>query len=162
MDARGLLVNWAYGWSLPRGRRLPAPVAGGVRIDLGVPSRAVRFVLPGLDRLSIARLGRGWTAVGTEVKTLSGWARLRACVGDGWSMYPACELMTIEFTARPGTLPGGYTARMSADGATIVATVLDGDNALASSARLARWGRYGIVDQVETSARHRRLAWRPR
>ena len=71
-------------------------------------------------------------------------------------MHPACELMTIEFAARPVTLRDGYTARISADGAATVVTVRDGENVLAASARLARWGAYGIVDQVETSARHRR------
>jgi len=87
---------------------------------------------------------------------MAGSAALSACVGDGWLMYSACELMTSQFTAGPVSLPGGYTSRVARDGATIVAVVLDGAGTVASSARLARWGGYGIVDQVETSLRHRR------
>jgi predicted GNAT family acetyltransferase len=42
----------------------------------------------------------------------------------------------------------------------VVAEVSVGDGAVVSSARLARWGRYGIIDQVETvpGFRHRGLA----
>ncbi len=40
--------------------------------------------------------------------------------------------------------------------ARLVATVIDGIGATAASGRLAPAGRFGIIDQVETSPAHRR------
>ena len=108
------------------------------------------------DPTLTTRLGNALTTAGTEVKALTSTAVLRASLGDDWSMYGACELMTSAFAHNRIVLADAYTSRISHDGATIVAAVLNRDGLVVSSARLARWSGYGIVDQVETIPRFRR------
>jgi len=135
---------------------MPVIAPGGVRIDLGPPGDAVRYVLSTVDPTLTTRLGNALTTVGTEVKALTSTAVLRASLGDGWSMYGACELMASVFAHNRIVLDDAYTSRISHDGATAVAAVLNRDGLVVSSARLARWSGYGIVDQVETIPRFRR------
>ena len=156
MDAGSLLIEWAHGWSVSRGRPMPTAVVGGVRIDVVSPGHGARYVLKTLDRALIERLRGSGTAIGVEIKTLGDSAALRAWLGDAWSSYPACKLMTSEFTRGHVPLLGAYTSRLSTDRASMVAAVLDGEGAVVSSARLVRWGPYGIVDQVATVPAHRR------
>jgi hypothetical protein len=155
MGDRGLLLAWAHGWSLSRNRPTPVPVHGGVRID-AEHSGPPRYVLPVLDALPPACQDPGKATSGTEVKTLANRAQLRNWTGDGWSMYPACELMVTEFAAGPVGLPASYTAQVAYAAATITAAILDRHGTPVSSAHLARWGEYGIVDQVETHTGHQR------
>ncbi len=152
----GLLIAWAHGWSVSRNRPTPVPVPGGVRIDAAEQWGAPRYVLPVLDALPATQQWSRWGVSGAEVKSLTNTARLRNWTGDGWSMYPACELMATEFTAGPVILPSSYTFRVSYAAATITAAILDHHGTLVSSGRLARWGKYGIVDQVETRPGHQR------
>jgi hypothetical protein len=150
------LIAWAHGWSLSRGKRAPVVTDGGVRIDLGRQDDANRYVLSAFDTESVSRLGEALTTRGTEIKVLAGSAALRACLGGGWSMYGACELMTSTFGRAAVELPDGYVFRVAGAGGVIAVEICDGGDSVVASARLARWGRLGIVDQVETVAPHRR------
>jgi len=146
-----MLLTWAHGWSVSRSRPAPVRVLGGVRIDAADRRGAPRYVLPTLDGLPAADL-----APGTEVKTLASGAGLRNWTGEGWSMFPDCELMATHFTAGPVELDGPYTAQMSYDSGTVTAAILDRHGTPVSSGRLAPWGRHGIIDQVETRPDHQR------
>jgi hypothetical protein len=91
VDSLRLLIEWANGWSVSRGRPTPSAVAGGVRIDASRPGRAARYMLPTLDRALLAGLGDAWTRV---MAILGNWAvsngtptGLLAATGQGAILY---------------------------------------------------------------------------
>lgn len=130
-------------------------IPGGFRLDVGSAKHPVRYVLHTYDR-GLADLGRELVAAGTEVKVVGATASLRAALPDDWSMYPPNNLMTVAFTRAAAAVPAPYSARIDTDGAATAGVVLDGDGDIASSARLAPSGRYGVIDQVWTRRAHQR------
>ena len=155
-DGRMLMIEWAHGWSVSRGARMPVAVDGGVRVDVNRPAASSRYVLAAFDSTSVSRLGKALVLAGTEIKTLAPAGALRACLDDAWTMYHRNELMITSFAHRSAAVPGGYSARVADVGAVVVAEIRDGRGEVVSSGRLARWGRYGIVDDVRTVTPHRR------
>jgi hypothetical protein len=146
VDTAELLLEWARGWAVSRGRPKPTAVDNGLRIHLGRSDRYVTTEVPGwLDDPGIA--------INTEIKVLTEPATLQAALDNRWLMFPTVELMTSTFTRGRTTLPPGYARRVSSDGATIVAELLDHDT-VACSARLAPSGGSGIVDKVDTLPHH--------
>jgi hypothetical protein len=151
-----LIIEWARGWSVSRGTPPPTAAGRGVRIALRQPSGAVRYVLPIFDRIQLAQLADRLTTVGSEIKVFGSSNALRTVLDGDWTSYAACELMTTPFARSQVILPDGYTSRIARDGVVAVAVVLSPDGEIVSSGRLAPVGRYGVVDQVETQAPHRR------
>ena len=135
---------------------MPVAIAGGLRIDLGQPGRPARYVLHTYDQAMLAHLGQGLTAPGTEIKIVGDTGTLRTALPDEWTMYPPCDLMSSAFTYREVDLPAPYTARIVKDGGALLGLIFDIDGDIASSARLAPSGRYGVIDQVWTRPPHRR------
>jgi hypothetical protein len=71
-----LLIEWAHGWSVSRGARMPVSVDGGVRIDVSRPAARSRYVRAAFDRTSVSRLGQALVVSGNEIKTLAAPAAL--------------------------------------------------------------------------------------
>ena len=157
MATRGeLIIEWARGWCISRGTAPPTAAGAGVRIALPKPSGASRHILRVFGRIQIARLADEVTNAGSEIKVMGDSTELRAALNGSWTSYAACQLMTIFFTRNRVVLPDGYTFRIVRDGAITIGMVLSADGEIASSGRLAPVGAYGVVDQVETRAPHRR------
>jgi hypothetical protein len=151
-DRAELVTAWAYGWATSRGTATPVPIAGGLRIDCG---DSARYVLHELDR-TVAAFSRDLTVPGTEIKVLSRTAALRSALGDDWSMYDPCHLMTRTLTYGPAEVRSPFAARIQQAGPTLIAAILDRDGDVVSSGRLAAAGRYGVIDQVWTRPTHQR------
>jgi len=151
-----LTSAWVHGWATSRSRPAPIAIAGGLRIDLGQPDRPARYVLHTHDPETLARLGHGLTAPGTEIKAVGNTGALRTALAHDWTMYPPCALMTSTFTQAEVELTAPYAARIGNDGGALLGLIFDTDGDIASSARLAPFGRYGIIDQVWTRPPHRR------
>jgi len=156
LEIAELTSAWAHGWATSRGRPAPIPIAGGLRIDLGPPDKPARYVLHTHDPEMVARLGHGLTAPGTEIKAVGNPEALSTALAHDWTMYPPCDLMTSTFAQAEVDLTAPYTARIDNDGGALLGLIFDADGDIASSARLAPFGRYGIIDQVCTRPPHRR------
>jgi GNAT superfamily N-acetyltransferase len=155
-DLAEMVSAWVHGWAISRGTSMPVAIADGLRVDLGPSGQPARFVLHTFDRQRVAALGRELTLPGTEIKTLGDSAALRSALPNGWSMYDPCDLMTAAFSHGVAEVEVPYVARIVEDGATLVGLVLDSNGNLASSARLAPSGRYGVIDKVWTEPAHQR------
>ncbi|MBE1487655.1 GNAT family N-acetyltransferase [Plantactinospora soyae] len=152
-----LMMAWGRGWAVSRGTAAPVEVAGGFRVDVGLPGHRVRHVLHTYDAYSLRRLARELTAPGNWIKAAGDPGEFRAALPEGWTMDIAGYLMTVPLSRSAVERPASpYTIRVDLDGEVAVATVRDDSGATAASGRLARAGEFGIVDKVETEPAHRR------
>ena len=149
-DLAELTTAWARGWAVSRGRPSPVAVPGGWRITVDRPRKISRYVVAAGDWPAAAVLGRELTVPGTEIKIAGAAACLRRALSPEWSMYDPHHLMTVAFTRGGAEVPPSYTARIARDGAALLGSIHDRAGDIASSARLAASGRYGVIDRVRT------------
>jgi len=150
-----MTVTWVRGWAVSRGVPEPVAIDGGVRVDAG--SRpGTRYVLHTATRESVTRIVEEIAGSPGEIKLLGTTEWLRRILPGEWTMLPRNDLMTAPLSRTPVDVPPPYTAEVIEDGRMLLAKVRDGAGTIAASARLARVGRCGIVDQVETEPEHRR------
>jgi hypothetical protein len=156
LDLPELVSAWVHGWALSRGTSGPVVIAGGLRVDLAPSGRPARYVLHTVDRRELAQLGRELASPGTEIKTVGDTASLRATLPGDWAMHDPCHVMTVPLARGIAEVPAPYVAQIIDEGAVLVGRILDGDGEVASSARLAASGRYGVIDHVSTRVPHQR------
>lgn len=149
-------MAWGRGWAVSRGVPDPVEVPGGFRVDVGLPSHRVRYVLHTWDTALLEALDRQVAAPGTWIKVSGRTTDLRGALSARWTTEPAAYLMSVRFTVAAGDPPGRYETRATTDGEVVIATVLDAAGAEAASGRLAPAGGHGVIDQVETAPAHRR------
>ncbi|MFC4017895.1 GNAT family N-acetyltransferase [Micromonospora sp. GCM10011542] len=151
-----LVMAWGQGWAVSRGVPVPVDVPGGFRADVDIPGHRVRYVLHTWDTDQLEALARQVTTPGTWIKVSGSAADLCGALSASWTMESSGYLMTAPFTAGSADAPGPYETRVRTDGEVVVATVVDATGAPAASGRLAPAGECGVIDQVETSPKHRR------
>jgi hypothetical protein len=150
LDLVELTGAWIHGWTISRGMPPPTSIPGGFRVDVGHPDHPARYVLHTYNQQGLALLGRDLTAVGTEIKIIGDTASLRAALPEDWSIYARHDVMTVTLTRGAAEAPFPYATRIVADGAALIGLILDVEGEVASSARLAPSGRYGVIDRVRT------------
>jgi ribosomal protein S18 acetylase RimI-like enzyme len=113
-------------------------------------------VLHTWDTDLLASLDRQVAAPGTWIKIVGCAGDLRGALSGRWTVASTGYLMSAPLTGSADKPPAPYALQVGRDRDVLVATVVDPAGGTAASGRLAPAGEFGVVDQVETAAAHRR------
>jgi GNAT superfamily N-acetyltransferase len=158
MDA-GIASAWVEGWAVSRGTAPPVAEPWGWTIDVGLSTQVTRYLVRDADEALLRKLSETLTAPATWIKTFVEPEVLRPWLAPGWAFTDAGFMMTTPL--RPGPLPEpppGYRLRLWTRGEVTRALVTGEDGGYAARGQVAvPDGRTdAVIDQVETSAAHRR------
>lgn len=151
-----LVMAWGRGWTVSRRTAPPVAVAGGFRVDVGLPGHRVRHILHSHTHDSLAALADRQTEAGNWIRIAGPTALLRQALPPDWTMDAAGHLMTTAFTAGRVDAPHGYVIEVETEGDRAVARARDEHGEAAASAQLGRTGAFGVIDQVRTEPAHQR------
>ncbi|MFI9766742.1 GNAT family N-acetyltransferase [Streptomyces sp. NPDC052415] len=157
MDAE-LVRAWVEGWVVSRGVAPPVAEPWGLTVDVGLAGHVTRHVLTDADEALVGKLTETATAPGTWLKVFLPRQTVALWVAPGWRFGDDGFLMSARLRPAATEVPAGYRTRAwTRDGVTRV-LVLTRDGAFAARGQVAvpGPGRTAVVDQVETSAAHRR------
>ncbi|MET8828260.1 GNAT family N-acetyltransferase [Streptomyces sp. NPDC004610] len=156
---------WVTGWVVSRGAAEPLAEPWGRTVDVGLPEQVTRHVLgtigDAVDEETVRKVAGSVLGRGVWLKVFADPARVAPWLGDGWWIDPEpAYLMSARLTGRPDAgrpLPDGYRSRSwTRDGVTRV-LITAADGSFAARGQIATVGTIAVVDQIETSAGHRRL-----
>jgi GNAT superfamily N-acetyltransferase len=151
-----LLSTWLHGWAAARALALPTAHDDGLRVEVGWPDQARRFVFP---RMSAAfrALGESIEEPHVFLKTCATIEAMRAALPPRWTIQPQRWFMTHDASPLPPVpLPPGYTLALDVGGAATIARVLAPDGELAANGGVVLVGEAAIFDRIGTEAAHRR------
>ncbi|MFI1380803.1 GNAT family N-acetyltransferase [Embleya sp. NPDC020886] len=152
--AAELVRAWVTGWAPAREVPPPVEVAGGFRLQVGLPGHRVRYVLFDLDR--VAELARTRTAPGTWIKVLAPVERVRAELTSAWTVGEPEYPMTGPLRRATVDVPSGYTIEIEPTGGVVQVRLRAADGAVAAHGWIAVTGETAVADQIGTDAAHRR------
>jgi len=129
---------------------------GGHHVTVGLPQQRARYVFATIPHGDLTRLAGEITEPWIFLKVCEPAATLDAVWPHGWVAQPEGFMMTVDLarSVRPD-LPPGYRLVLSED-SSIVATVLDGQGAVAASGRASLAAGHATFDQIVTDENHRR------
>lgn len=157
---------WVDGWVVSRGAAPPVVEGWGYTIDVGQKGHVTRHVLGAtndrVEEASVRKVADAVTAAGVWLKVFAEPSAVRPWLGAGWWIDPEPGyLMSVPLTdtgsaASDGGLPVGYRLRTWTRGGVTRALVTASDGSWAARGQIAPTGGTAVVDQIETSAEHRR------
>lgn len=157
---------WVDGWVASRGAAPPLVQDWGYTIDVGQEGHVTRHVLGEtngrVEEAAVRKVADAVTAPGVWLKVFTEPSAVRSWLGEGWWTDPEPGfLMSVALSAaeRPGpdaSLPHGYRLRTWSRGGVVRALVTASDGSWAARGQIAPTGATAVVDQIETSAGHRR------
>ncbi|MEU8350145.1 GNAT family N-acetyltransferase [Streptomyces sp. NPDC048845] len=164
-EITGVAEAWVEGWVVSRGAAPPVPEpGGGFRVDVGLEHHVTRYVLPRPEEALVRGISRKRAAPGVWIKTFAPPETLAPWLPPGWSFDDPGFLMSAALRRTPaGDAPEGYRLRVWTRGGVTRALVHAPDGSFAARGQIAAPAPTSsrpaafVVDQVETSARHRRL-----
>jgi Acetyltransferase (GNAT) family len=154
-----IVVPWVEGWTLSR--RVPAPrsIAGGFRIDVGLPEQRVRYILPRLDADALRQVMESELEPGAFIKIFAQPEEVAPLLMAPWTLQaPSCMMITT-LSARCSDeqpVPPRYRTSIRKEGAVIVVEVLCEGDRIAARGQMAVHRSCGIADQIRTAPEHRR------
>ncbi|WP_166024432.1 GNAT family N-acetyltransferase [Streptomyces chilikensis] len=157
MDAE-LVRSWVEGWAVSRGAAPPVAEPWGFTVDVGLAGQLTRHVLTDADEALVRGLTGTATAPGTWLKVFLPRQAVVPWAAPGWRPDDDGFLMSAPLRPAAAEAPGGYRVRAWTRGGVTRVLVRTGDGAFAARGQVAvpGPGRTAVVDQVETSADHRR------
>ncbi|MEU3709289.1 GNAT family N-acetyltransferase [Streptomyces catenulae] len=158
---------WAHGWARARTHPVPRVVPGGLRIELGRPRDAVRYILPDPDPVALRDLDRTAAAPHTWIKVFAPHAEVAPLLSPAWHHAGPQYLMTAPMppSSQVTPAPPGYRLDTEeCDGILDVRVWATGEAAdrPAASGRAALIGGTGgaplsaVFDMITTEPEHRR------
>lgn len=154
---------WVDGWVLSRGAAPPVVEPWGCTIDMGVDGHVARHVFGALgddvEETAVRKVAGAVTGAGVWLKVFRDPAVAGGWLGEGWWIDPEPGyLMTLPLTTAPEepAVPDGYRQRTWSRGGVTRTMLAAPDGSWAARGQLAPTGATAVVDQVETSPRHRR------
>jgi GNAT superfamily N-acetyltransferase len=161
-NADGIVRAWVDGWVVSRGAAPPLTEPWGYTIDVGTAEHITRHVLDavndGVEERTVRKVADSVTGTGMWLKVFDDPATVGGWLGEGWWTDPEPGyLMSVPLTAaETPSVPDGYRVRVwTRDGVTRVMLAAP-DGSWAARGQIATTGGTAVVDQVETSAAHRR------
>jgi GNAT superfamily N-acetyltransferase len=151
-----LLHTWLQGWAAARALAPPTPQADGLRVEVGWPDQARRFVFP---RMSAAFRALGETIEEPLVflKTCATIEAMRAALPPRWTIQAQRWFMTHDASPLPpAPLPAGFALVLDVGGAATIARVVAPDGEIAANGGVVLVGGAAIFDRIGTDAAHRR------
>ncbi|MFG3049638.1 GNAT family N-acetyltransferase [Kitasatospora sp. NPDC048239] len=162
--AENVVRSWVDGWIASRMAAPPTVEPWGYTVDVGVVGHVTRHVFDATgdavreaDVRKVAgsvRTGGTWLKIFAEPAVITPWLG-----PEWWIDDEPGYLMTVPLTPAPAhrlTAPDGYRLRSWVRGDVVRTMVATADGALAARGQIAVGGATAVVDQIETSADHRR------
>lgn len=155
---------WVDGWVVSRGAAPPKVEPWGCTIDMGMDGHVTRHVFGAVGddvtETDVRKVAEAVTGAGVWLKAFRDPAVAGDWLGEGWWIDPdPGYLMTLSLTTtpgEPGAAPDGYRRRTWTQGGVVRTMLAAPDGSWAARGQLAPTGATAVVDQVETSAEHRR------
>ena len=151
---------WCRGWAITREVPPPVPHADGLRIEVGMPRQARRYVFPHASQ-ALHELGETVTEPWVFLKACATSDELRALLPARWEMQDEHYLMTCGDDAFAGSdaIAPGYTLDVQDDAdrsrrAHVEVRARDGG--LAASGHIALDEGFAIYDRIVTDPEHQR------
>lgn len=155
--SRELATAWVGGWVVSRGTSAPHRTPWGLRIDVGQPRHAARYVmLEAKEPLVRDLVGRAstpalWLKTFVEPETVEPW------LSPDWTRDAPGWLMAVDLAAAPVSVPDGYTLGVRREGGVIYIEVLSSaDGTIAAHGQVGLNGETATVDIVGTAPAHQR------
>jgi len=151
-----IVAAWVAGWARSRRVGPPVGVMGGHHVTVGLPQQRARYVFAAIAHGDLRRLAGEIPDPWIFLKVCEPTAALDAVWPHGWVVQPEGFMMTAALAPSvPPDLPPGYRLVLTED-PSIVATVLDGQGAVAASGRASFAAGHATIDQIVTDENHRR------
>ncbi|WP_372350157.1 GNAT family N-acetyltransferase [Streptomyces sp. KL116D] len=154
--------NWVDGWVLSRGAAPPLVEPWGYTIHVGLEQHVGRHVLGATNddvhEDDVRKAAESTRGRGFHLKVFADPARVLPWLGPEWEPYGSGDwLMTTDLTPRPAPdAPAGYRLHTWSRGGVVRVMLTDADGSFAARGQVAPTGASAVVDQIETSALHRR------
>ncbi|WP_051751517.1 GNAT family N-acetyltransferase [Streptosporangium amethystogenes] len=145
---------WVDGWAVSRSVRPPVEVAGGFRLEVGLPGHRVRYVL--FDARRVAELAPTLTAPGTWLKVSAPAERVAPLLTPAWTVGEPEYLMSVPLCRATALAPDGYTLHTATDGQITTVRIHDADGTTAASGQTGVAGPAAVADKILTDPAHRR------
>ncbi|MFI6456855.1 GNAT family N-acetyltransferase [Streptosporangium amethystogenes] len=145
---------WVDGWAVSRTVRSPVKVAGGFRLEVGLPGHRVRYVL--FDAEQVAELVPALTAPGTWLKVSAPAERVVPLLTPAWTVGEQEYLMSVPLRRATALAPDGYTLHTATDGGITTVRIHDADGTTAASGQMGVAGPTAVADKILTDPAHRR------
>ena len=155
-----IFAAWSRGWAITREVPPPVPHADGLRIEVGLPRQARRYVFPRASQ-ALHELGETIAQPWVFLKACATGDELRALLPARWEMQDDHFMMTsgdMSFDGSGAVAPG-YTLQVEDDAARTRQAhvhVHAEDGSLAASGHLALDERFAIYDRIVTEPAHQR------
>ena len=151
---------WARGWAITREVPPPVPHADGLRIEVGLPRQARRYVFAHASQ-ALHELGETLTQPWVFLKACATSDELRALLPAQWEMQDDHFMMTCGDAsfAGGGALAPGYALHVEDDAVRARQAhvhVHADDGSVAASGHLALDERFAIYDRIVTDPAHQR------
>lgn len=148
---------WAFGYALTRSYPAPRPVPTGLWLDVGKPDQRGRFVLPRFDPAVLPELTRSIEERDIYIEVPAPRETAVPLLPENWTIRERAYLMMTTLTTSALTLPPGYRAVTSGDGAAIRIEIRSEGGELAASGTAGLVDGHTVFDQILTQPEHRRL-----
>ncbi|MFJ9178319.1 GNAT family N-acetyltransferase [Streptomyces sp. NPDC102360] len=162
MTGEELVRNWIDGWVVSRGAAPPLVEPWGYTIHVGLQEHVSRHVIgatnDAVSEEAVRKAAGATRGRGTHLKVFADPERVLPWLGPEWEAYGADDfLMSSELTrAAVPPAPGGYIRHIWNRAGVTRVLVTDAAGAFAARGQIAPTGASAVVDQIETSAHHRR------
>jgi GNAT superfamily N-acetyltransferase len=155
-----IFAAWSRGWAITREVPPPVPHADGLRIEVGLPRQARRYVFPHASQ-ALHELGETIAQPWVFLKACATSGELRALLPARWEMQDDHFMMICGDAsfAGGGAVAPGYALHVEDDAARTRQAhvhVHADDGSLAASGHLALDERFAIYDRIVTDPAHQR------
>jgi len=169
-----LVQTWVDGWALNRGAAPVERTPWGFTIDVGLPHRVTRLVVPDVTEALLRKLTETITVPGIAMKVFASPETVAPWIAPGWSLEAPTFLMSAALESSDAVVPTGYQLRTWEHGPVVRALLRTADGAFAARGQLAVVGgasrkdsasrndraarndSAAVLDQIETDPAHRR------
>ncbi|MGY0491822.1 GNAT family N-acetyltransferase [Streptomyces sp. WG-D5] len=162
MRGEELVRNWVDGWVVSRGTSPPLVEPWGYTIHVGLPEHVSRHVVGAANEAvteeTVRKVAGATRGRGTHLKVFADPARVLPWLGPEWEPYGADDfLMSTDLAPAPvPPAPDGYIRHIWTRAGVTRVLLTDTEGAFAARGQVAPTGASAVVDQIETSERHRR------
>ncbi|MEV3855175.1 GNAT family N-acetyltransferase [Streptomyces sp. NPDC050095] len=154
--------DWVDGWVVSRGATPPLVEPWGYTIHVGLEQHVSRHVLGAMNDAvredDVRKVAESTRGRATHLKVFADPERVHPWLGPEWEPYGSGDyLMVKDLSAEPALdAPAGYRLHAWTRGGVTRVMLTDADGAFAARGQVAPTGASAVVDQIETSERHRR------
>ncbi len=154
--------EWVEGWVVSRGAGEPVVQPWGYTVHVGQIGHVSRHVLGATHddvlEADVRKVTESTRGIDWHLKVFADPERVLPWLAPGWEPYGSGDyLMVTDLTAGPvPELPDGFRLHTWNRGGVTRILIADAEGSFAARGQIAPVGESAVVDQIETSALHRR------